>query len=32
MDKIVQRTYLKKTQPVIDNEHESYLKTQLIYL
>lgn len=23
---------MKKSQPVVDNEHESYLKTQLIYM
>lgn len=32
MDKTIPKTYLKRTQPVIDNEHDSYLKTQLIFL
>lgn len=32
MDKVIAKSYIKKTQPVIDNEHDAYLKTQLIYL
>jgi hypothetical protein len=32
MDKTITKTYLKKSQPVVDNEHDAYLKTQLIYL
>lgn len=26
------KAYLRKGKPVIDNEHDSYLKTQLIYM
>lgn len=32
MDKTISRSYLKRTQPVVDNEHDAYLKTQLIYM
>ena len=28
----ISKLYLSKKKPVIDNEHDSYMKTQLIYM